>query len=177
MGLKIDKVSSDIRVVDNLLPEEVFKPLQHWFTEGCRWQYCPYILGDGEDTDPDAYQFVHMFWDPCLGVVSPDMDRIYPLIEVINPHVWLRIQANLNPKKDKVEVRDFHTDVGPYNHVTSIYYINTCDGCTNFEDGTKVESVANRLLTFPSNKRHSGTACSDAKARIVLNLNYFPNRL
>ena len=118
-----------------------------------------------------------MFWDPCLGVVSPEMERIYPLVQVINPHVWLRIKANLNPKKDKVEVRDFHTDVGPYNHVTSIYYINTCDGCTNFEDGTKVESVANRLLTFPSNKRHSGTACSDAKARIVLNLNYFPNRL
>ena len=70
MPLKIDKVNEDIRVVDNLLPEKVFRPLQHWFTEGCRWQYCPYILGDGEDTDPDAYQFVHMFWDPCLGVVS-----------------------------------------------------------------------------------------------------------
>ena len=120
MGLKVDTVDNEIRVVDNLLPKKVFEPLQHWFTEGCRWQYCPYILGDGEDTDPDAYQFVHMFWDPCLGVVSPEMERIYPLVQVINPHVWLRIKANLNPKKDKVEVRDFHTDVGPYNHVTSI---------------------------------------------------------
>ena len=56
---------------------------------------------------------------------------------------------------------------------TSIFYINTNNGYTIFEDGTKVESVANRLLTFPTNMKHTGTSCTDEKTRIVINFNYF----
>ena len=55
----------------------------------------------------------------------------------------------------------------------SIFYVNTNDGFTVFEDGTKVESVANRMLTFPTNMKHSGTACTDQKYRIIINFNYY----
>ena len=51
--------------------------------------------------------------------------------------------------------------------------MNTNDGYTEFEDGTKVESVANRLVTFPANLKHTGTSCTDEKTRIVINFNYF----
>ena len=56
---------------------------------------------------------------------------------------------------------------------TSIFYVNTNDGYTLFEDGTKVESVANRMLSFPANMRHTGTTCTDQQIRIVINFNYF----
>ena len=42
-----------------------------------------------------------------------------------------------------------------------------------FEDGTKVESVGNRLLTFPANMKHMGTSCTDQQFRIVINFNYY----
>ena len=42
------------------------------------------------------------------------------------------------------------------------------------EDGTKVESIGNRLVTFDSHIKHSGTSCTDQKYRLVLNMNYFP---
>ena len=55
---------------------------------------------------------------------------------------------------------------------TSILYMNTNDGYTLFEDGTKVESVMNRLITFPYNMKHAGTTCTDVPFRMVINFNY-----
>ena len=55
---------------------------------------------------------------------------------------------------------------------TSILYLNTNNGYTRFEDGTKVESVANRMVTFPNQMMHTGTTTTDSEYRLVLNLNY-----
>ena len=56
---------------------------------------------------------------------------------------------------------------------TSIFYMNTNNGYTKFEDGTKVESVANRMVTFPANMKHAETSCTDEKIRVVINFNLF----
>ena len=50
--------------------------------------------------------------------------------------------------------------------------MNTNNGYTEFEDGTKVESVANRFVSFPEKMKHRGTSCTDKKTRIVININY-----
>ena len=73
----------------------------------------------------------------------------------------------------------FHCDFAPTmgDLTTAIYYINTCDGYTLFEDGTKVESVTNRLLKFPSNMKHTGTSCTDRDRRILINFNYLSGRV
>ena len=54
--------------------------------------------------------------------------------------------------------------------------MNTNNGYTIFEDGTKVESVANRMITFPANLKHTGTSCTDQQVRIVINFDYFSNQ-
>ena len=43
----------------------------------------------------------------------------------------------------------------------------------NQEDGTKIESVANRVLLFDSSRPHSSTRCTDQKVRVNINLNYY----
>jgi hypothetical protein len=50
--------------------------------------------------------------------------------------------------------------------------MNTCNGYTLFEDGTKVESVANRIVTFPNSMKHTGTTTTDSEYRMVINFNY-----
>ena len=50
--------------------------------------------------------------------------------------------------------------------------MNTNDGYTLFEDGTKVESVMNRLVTFPYTMKHAGTTCTNSPFRMVINFNY-----
>ena len=75
--------------------------------------------------------------------------------------------------KENIIRHGFHVDVPTdYDSKTAILYLNTNNGYTEFENGQRVESVANRLVVFDSALKHTGTTCTDQKRRIVLNLNY-----
>ena len=56
---------------------------------------------------------------------------------------------------------------------TAIFYANTNNGYTKFENGLIVESVANRMVFFSADMKHTGTSCTDEKTRVVINFNYF----
>jgi predicted nuclease of restriction endonuclease-like RecB superfamily len=58
--------------------------------------------------------------------------------------------------------------------ITGIYYCNTNNGYTAFEDGDQIESVQNRLVLFPSNMKHSGSTCTDVNSRVAININFIP---
>ena len=98
---------------------------------------------------------------------------MYPLIQKI-PRLssLVRIKANLNPRNSKVFTHGFHIDM-TFKCTTGIYYINTNNGYTEFEDGTKIESIRNRFISFPSDMKHTGSTCSDKKMRLLINFNYF----
>ena len=109
---------------------------------------------------------------------SDQISFIKPLIEKIvnknNARCFRRIKANLNIRTSTIIKHGFHIDFDDNEHMTTaIYYVNSNDGYTEFEDGTKVESVENRLLTFPSSMKHCGTTCTNAFGRCVINMNYF----
>ena len=40
------------------------------------------------------------------------------------------------------------------------------------EDGTKIKSVANRMLVMSGAVKHTGSTCTDEKCRVVINFNY-----
>ena len=56
---------------------------------------------------------------------------------------------------------------------TSIFYVNTNNGYTEFEDGTIVRSIENRFVEFSGDTLHRGVSSTDVKKRIVINFNYF----
>ena len=84
----------------------------------------------------------------------------------------IRAKANLYPSAIKLNNHDLHSDF-EYSHKGAIYYLNTNNGYTNFEDGTKIESVANRIMFFDSSTLHNSTDCTDNKYRLNININYF----
>jgi hypothetical protein len=90
----------------------------------------------------------------------------------INPTALIRIKANLGGRHHEIQEQGYHTDF-TFECRTAVYYLNTNNGYTIFEDGTKVESVANRLVEFNSLLKHSGTSHTDTKIRSVINLNYY----
>ena len=67
----------------------------------------------------------------------------------------------------------FHIDFHYEHSRTAIFYVNTNNGYTEFEDGTKVESVANRFVSFAGDLLHRGVSQTDTKERVVINFNYF----
>ena len=75
----------------------------------------------------------------------------------------------------------YHIDIGNLRNndeklrqwTTSIYYLNSNNGYTEFEDGTKIESVANRLVLIDGSQKHCSTNCTDETVRVNIGVNYF----
>ena len=82
------------------------------------------------------------------------MKLLEPLLNKIQPTALIRIKANSYPNTHIIQEHKMHTDMN-YG-MTSIFYLNTNDGYTKFDDGTVIESVQNRLLTF-SKPNHTCT--------------------
>jgi len=177
-----------MKIEDNFLEQKDFDELQvlmmgpniaWYFNDGIDYG----IRGsDGKLTfsregDRKKFQFTHNFFEyiPC----SDHFKDLVPFVKKIAPLAITRIKANLLTRTPEIIKNEFHTDISDISEeklkqlTTSVFYVNTNNGYTKFEDGTKVESVANRLVTFPSNLKHHGTSCTDEKTRVVINFNYF----
>ena len=157
-----------MKVIDNFLLPDQFKLVSDYMMGPyCTWSYNPFV--DYQNSifsafDLDDYQFIHNF--------SIEDSILFPLVERLNIKEVVRIKANLNPRTSEIVERKFHTDVDD-KCKTAVFYINTNNGWTEFEDGSKVESVANRVVIFDSHTKHKGTTCSDQKTRVVINFNYY----
>jgi len=158
-----------IKVIDNFLSPEKFDILQSMFFS----KTFPWFWGDEKVRGIDNlnnWQLSHNFYQYSIPYSNQDIGSV---IETLNPNAIHKIKANLTFYTPKIYEYGFHTDVENFVCNTAIYYLNTNDGYTIFEEGDKVESVANRMIIFPSYMYHTGTTCTNKKRRIVLNLNYF----
>ena len=174
------------RIEDNFLDQHEFDKMQKFMTaENFPWffRYRYYVgppieIGDSIENELDDFQFIHAFYDD-YSPSSVYMEHLTHLLELLQPVSIWRIRANLLTRLPNIVDNPFHSDMDILpeekrkHWTTSILYVNTNNGYTVFEDGTRVESVANRLLTFPANMNHTGTSCTDQPTRLIINLNYF----
>lgn len=159
-----------VKIQDNFLPKEVFNSIKNTMMGvNFDWYYSNAITD--EKLDRKEFQFVHMFYH--LGKPRQSFVVIEPLIQKIMPFSLVRAKANLLTVTKEIVTYDFHKDFLRDNLTTAVFYINTCNGYTLFKDGTKVDSVENRLVSFDSGLEHTGTSCTDENVRVVINLNYF----
>ena len=118
----------------------------------------------------DNYYFVHMFY--VKTITSNFYNILDPIIKKLDVNALVRIKGNLHPNVNKFLENSKHVDFN-FQHKGAIFYVNTNNGFTVLEDGTKIESIENRLLMFDPSKLHSSTNCTDEKRRININFNYF----
>ena len=178
-----------IKIEDDFLKQEEFDQIQKgmWGNNPrIPWFYASLIDIDSENEKNDVtkFQFCHLFYVALNEALpSPFLEELDSIMIKLNPVSVFRIKANLLTRTSNIVENTLHVDIGnlrkPLSEeklkqwTTSIFYINTNNGYTKFEDGTIVESVANRMVTFPANIQHTGTTCTDEQARIVINFNYF----
>ncbi len=160
----------DYKLTDNFLSKEDFRNMQTRMVDSNMfpWYYSNVIT---DIDDEKNFQFVHPFYD-FWNWVGNDVWVIKPLLDKINPKAWIRIKANLTIRSSEIYEQGWHTDYD-FLCTTAVFYLNDNDGCTVFEDGTRVESKANRLVEFDSCYAHSGTSHTDTRTRVVINMNYF----
>jgi len=171
--------------------KEVTMPL--WFTGNV---LPPEYMGEDEkDSGAGFYQLVHTFYgqnDGIIGAPTESFGAVEPIVGMVaqqikgitNPSqvVLFRAKINVIPRTHKNLTEGFHCDrtfedadgverLCP--HAVGLFYLNTTDGPTVFEDGEKIDCVANRLVIFDGLRRHTSSSCTDQKIRAALNLNYF----
>jgi len=168
-----------IEVVDDFLPEEQYQLIYDYFmgnlnkgdiAHSCVWTYHSGISlpNDGH------FQFIQQIF--CRNtIISPAFSILNPILQKENVVAVARIKANMLLKTEDLLVFDwaFHTDLTDTPATTAIYYINSNDGYTLFEDGLKIESIANRFVKFPCNYKHTGTTCTNTDRRVLINFNYY----
>ena len=91
--------------------------------------------------------------------------------QLVNFKTMIRIKINAYPYTNIVKEHKKHIDFN-YEHIGAVFSLNSCDGYTKFSDGTKVESVANRIVFFDASKSHQSTTTSNSKLRYNINFNF-----
>ncbi len=169
---------SKIVVTDNFLPQEQFERLQEYIMSNrMAWYTC------GRD-QPGGYPLMqHIFWSDTKGPEQyPDVPMLHlgynyirPITNRIPIAAMIRCRANLSWYTSTQERRKYHTDT-IFDCTTAVFYVHDSDGCTVFDnpgdEELEVESVANRLVEFPSSYEHSSTPFTTTDRRIVINFNY-----
>ena len=158
------------KIIDDALPHNDFIRIQYTMLNGGTgfpWYYA----GRVNLLDKENYYLVHNFFKHN-AVRSDFFEMIQPILFLLQPKAIVRIKGNFYPSSESLITHPMHTDFG-YEHIGAIYYVNDNDGFTILEDGTKIESVANRLLIHKPHLLHCSTNCTDKHSRVNINFNYF----
>lgn len=173
-----------IEIIDDLLSQEDYDKLCNPMTKSPDHKTgasFPWYITDWKDRSSKHelynYQFIHAFYIEGGSAkqpnhVSPQIELIHPIGRKINIIEPLKIKANLSPVTPEIIEYELHTDMPVNNFKTAIYYVNSNNGYTLFENGFKVKSVANRICIFDGHIKHAASSCTDQKFRCVINFNY-----
>ena len=171
-----------MEVIDNFLQPTDFDKLKNSIMGNYfPWFHFDEIVDKGENNNDMAFYSVHMLYDndrPTFNTSFELMDPILNKLKEINYDYRLgtlvRVKINSYPNQNKFIEHNMHQDFPPSKlpYKACLFSLNTCDGYTKFEDGTKVESVANRAILFDPTLNHCSTNTTNQTRRVNININY-----
>ena len=163
-----------ITITDNFLPLQDFKQLQSILMgENIPWFWQNTVTKYDEEKYSYGFQLTHVLYkdDSPQSSANQYLEKLYNALGV---RTLLRSKVNLGPRAGEIIRHMWHCDFHYDDSKTAVFYLNTCNGYTEFkESGKRVDSVENRLVRFSCNTLHAGTTCTDEDRRTVININYF----
>ena len=166
-------------ICTNVITKEEFDRItEKMLSDHFPWYYSEHVVEDKQKMteEKEQLQFQHNFHGVSdVTTEHSNWELLYPIFNVLKANTFIRVKANNIPRTDKIVKHGFHADTRVALSYTAIYYVNTTDGYTEFKDGTKIPSVENSMVVFPSYMEHTGTTCTDKRSRININMNYLPN--
>jgi len=168
-----------LEVIDNFLAVEQYNYILDLIdNRDFSWNYCPGYAINGESQD-DLFMFTHFLADRSgfhYEGANKLMDPIMLRLKELKKYNFEIIRAKLNlfTKSSKNLRYGFHFDVEDESikYETIIYYLNTNNGGTEFDDGTIVRSQKNRALIVYGKVNHQSVGQTDRPHRTLFNINY-----
>ena len=159
------------QIADNCLPEDYFNELRDYIVWNRTFPFYFCEQCNSKQTDNTHWYASHIGYDNN----SPDGGLYIKLIPFLNSlpdfKALIRIKANFYPQTPEIIEHAPHRDT-EFEHKGAIISLNTCDGFTRLEDGTKVNSIANRVLFFNAHQLHNSSTTTNEKGRFNININY-----
>ncbi len=156
------------KVIDNFLDEKYFDSLVSLLEE-IPWFFQTDVVGGGI-VENKIFLLYHMFYaqNAPTGALY---EKLIPLLEKLRADILIRIKANLYPNTETLHEHPMHVDF-EFSNTSALLSLNTCDGYTKLVDGTKIDSIANRVVIFDSGEDHCSTTTTNVPARFNININY-----
>jgi hypothetical protein len=171
-----------MNIIDNYLKQSEYDELSnHIMVQSFSWFFCnEKVIGSDIDYN---YHFIHNVVQNGHIDSPVTFEVLKPLLNKLNAKTVFRVKINLTTKTHKLIEYPLHRDINVKdekdieqlrkdNFKVALYYMNTNNGYTYFENDNKVKSVANRLVKFDNITYHSGTTCTNNNKRVVININY-----
>ena len=159
-------------IQDNYLNETDYKNIKNTMLRRDFAWYFINTVASLHDKNQFHYFFSHVFFMREDGITSPFFKILAPIINKLKFKALIRVKANLYSNQNKIEEHEKHVDYS-FKHKAALFSLNTCNGFTTLNDGTKIKSVGNRMLLFDASLPHHSSTCTDTMARININFNYF----
>ena len=165
------KKKLEYKVIDNFITKKQLKDIVNLITGiNFSWYFQEQINHNHSKKDLSFY-FTHLLF--INNKINSHYYNLFsPILNKLEAKSLIRVKVNCYSNTHKVKEHKSHEDYD-YTHKGCIFYFNSCDGYTKLNDGTKIESVANRALFFDPSISHQSTTCTNAKARFNMNINYF----
>lgn len=161
-----------IEVIDNFLPNKYINELYSKVGSPnfCGWSFCDKVSDQNDDIELDNYYLIHRVYENFVPA-SFLFDELRGIFSNLKIKSILRARFLLYPYVGKFVRHNPHIDFD-YPHKAAVLYMNTNNGFTEFSDGTRVESIRNRVVIFDGSTLHNSTTCTDRQSRIVFAVNY-----
>tara|TARA_B100001996_G_C18371176_1_gene481658 strand:- start:57 stop:605 length:549 start_codon:yes stop_codon:yes gene_type:complete len=177
--------TSKIKVKHELLEKNTFFNIKNiLYSNTFDWYLCECIYSSPEYAnsfisvcdDIDNYIFSKTLYDndSVTGNIYHYEQIILPFYSLLNIKSLIRARVTFCPRNEKIVKHGLHIDhINKDDSTTAVFYVNNNDGYTEFEDGSKFNSIENSIITFPTYYQHTGTTCTNKSGRITINLNYY----
>jgi len=173
--------------LDNFLPPEIHKVLMDILCNESQ-DYdniaaFPYFFRNGVSYPGDgAFAFGHTLWNDGFeqehnqNIIDP-IDGWWfstlgiPLVSRIGMRRLLRMKVNCYTRREIPIIGGYHVDYDE-DHMVGIYMVNTNNGYTEFENGDRMDSIANTMYIFDGRHRHRGVNQTDTDIRVNINIGF-----
>ena len=105
----------------------------------------------------------------CKLILEPIIQKLKEIDPTFKEIV--RAKINFYPLQFKQMKSDYHID-NDDKHKVLLLAINTCNGSTEFEDGTVFNAIENNAIIFDGYIKHRSVNQTDELVKLNVNINY-----
>ena len=156
----------DIIIKKNVLDDRRYKDVETIFTQEQLWSL------NNKNEAPYLYHTSYLNNVP----ISRTFDECDVFLKTFQIHTLHSIYFKCFLRTDDIQEYDWDSlvdDEHAKDMYTTLFFVNSNDGYSLFEQNHGVKSVANQAATFPSSLKFKDSTCTNRKARIVMYMNYF----